>query len=133
MLNPTNPPPRYGIVPDENRPRSEIPQEWSKNLFSCCDDIETCVFTYCCHCFQYAKISSKFTNSSYWVNCLIYTGMFTLLTPCFPVFMGKFREDIRLKYRIPGTFLEDCCIHCWCSCCAMIQESREIELREGRF
>lgn len=133
MLSPSNPPPNYGMIPEEHRPRSEIPQEWSKNLCDCCYSTETCLCTYFCHCFQYAKISSKFNKSNYWPNCLIYSAVHAFLPPCFPIFMGKFREDIRLKYRIPGSFLGDCCTHLWCPCCAMIQETNEIELREGRF
>lgn len=108
MLNPNNPPqPSYQTFNNGNAPA--LPPDWKKGLFSCCDDMELCCFTWCCHCFQYAKLAEKLQLGSYWSNCLIYTGIQICLTPCFPIFMGKFREDMRTKYNLPGSFLEDCC------------------------
>ena len=134
MLNPQNPPqPSYQTFPNEGSSQASKPLDWNKGLFDCCDNIETCSFTYCCHCFQYAKISEKFEKSSYWTNCLIYSALMAFLPPCFPIYMGKFREDLRTKYQLPGSFLEDCLTHCCCHCCALIQETKEIELREGKF
>jgi Cys-rich protein (TIGR01571 family) len=132
MLNPNNPAHlTYQTFPTDSS--KGLPPDWNKGLFTCFDDLELCCFTFCCHCFQYAKVSEKFNQNEYWSNCLIYTAVAAFLTPCLPIFMGKFREDIRAKYQLPGSFGEDCCTHCLCHCCALIQETKEVELREGKF
>lgn len=133
MHNPLNPPRGYQTFSQEssqNKPNQ--PREWNKGLFDCFENPSTCLFTYCCHCFQYAKINSKFTKKdNFSSDCLIYSAIHVFLAPCFPIFMGKFREDVRDKYHINGSFCNDCLTHCCCHCCALIQETNEIEFREN--
>jgi len=41
------------------------------------------------------------------------------------------RQSLRAMFQIPsgtiGTYLTDCCVYCWCPCCAIIQEARQME------
>ncbi|KAI0532873.1 hypothetical protein GGR58DRAFT_488707 [Xylaria digitata] len=39
------------------------------------------------------------------------------------------REQIRARFAIPGTPLNDCCISYWCQCCAIIQHDNEVAIR----
>ncbi|KAI3340576.1 hypothetical protein F4824DRAFT_393681 [Ustulina deusta] len=39
------------------------------------------------------------------------------------------REQIRARFAIPGTPLNDCCISYWCQCCAIIQHDNEVAKR----
>ena len=36
------------------------------------------------------------------------------------------RKQIREKFGIPGSVLSDCCQWCWCSSCALCQETRTL-------
>lgn len=36
------------------------------------------------------------------------------------------RNQIRKKFGIPGSVLGDCCQWCWCSACALCQETRTL-------
>jgi Cys-rich protein (TIGR01571 family) len=45
----------------------------------------------------------------------------------------RYREEIRERYGIRGSSLNDCCISAWCRPCALTQERREIELEERNF
>lgn len=38
------------------------------------------------------------------------------------------RTQIRKKYDIEGSECKDCCISCFCECCALVQEKRQLEL-----
>ena len=40
------------------------------------------------------------------------------------------RHWIRKAYEIEGSFIEDCCLHCWCGACAICQEYREVKERK---
>lgn len=39
------------------------------------------------------------------------------------------REQIRARFTIPGSPLEDCCVSFWCQCCAIIQQDKEVAKR----
>ncbi|KAK5634854.1 hypothetical protein RRF57_010567 [Xylaria bambusicola] len=39
------------------------------------------------------------------------------------------REQIRARFIIPGTPLNDCCVSYWCQCCAIIQHDNEVARR----
>ncbi|CAG5102503.1 Oidioi.mRNA.OKI2018_I69.chr1.g333.t1.cds [Oikopleura dioica] len=43
-----------------------------------------------------------------------------------PCTRGLLRSQIRKKKMIPGSFVTDVCLHCFCSNCAMIQEAKEL-------
>jgi hypothetical protein len=40
------------------------------------------------------------------------------------------RSEIRTKYGIRGDSSDDCCQSCWCPCCVLVQQEREVEARE---
>jgi Cys-rich protein (TIGR01571 family) len=43
------------------------------------------------------------------------------------------REEMRERYGIRGSAVNDCCVAAWCRPCALVQERREIELEERSF
>lgn len=43
------------------------------------------------------------------------------------------RSEVRRRYRISGGCCGDCCNSFCCTCCALVQESRELELEEDTF
>lgn len=40
------------------------------------------------------------------------------------------RTDVRKTYKIKGNRCSDCCAGCWCRCCVLMQNAREIEERQ---
>ena len=40
------------------------------------------------------------------------------------------RRDIRQKYGIPGNGCGDCMVVAFCPCCALVQEEKEVCIRE---
>jgi len=40
---------------------------------------------------------------------------------------GELRAKFRMKERDSGTLFWDACTWCWCSCCAIVQEARQVE------
>ncbi|CAI4219267.1 unnamed protein product [Parascedosporium putredinis] len=39
------------------------------------------------------------------------------------------RKEIRIKYGIKGGAMGDCCTAYWCTCCATIQQEKEVVTR----
>ncbi len=39
------------------------------------------------------------------------------------------RSEIRERFGIEGSGMDDCCIAYWCGCCALIQQDKEVEAR----
>jgi Cys-rich protein (TIGR01571 family) len=44
---------------------------------------------------------------------------------------ARLRRRIRDKYGLPEEPCSDCCLHMWCSPSAMVQETIELDAREG--
>ena len=40
------------------------------------------------------------------------------------------RADIRHKYNLQGDFVTDLLTSCCCGCCSLIQQEKEVEIRE---
>ncbi|CBY06788.1 unnamed protein product [Oikopleura dioica] len=43
-----------------------------------------------------------------------------------PCVRGLLRSQIRKKKMIPGSFVTDVFVHCFCANCAMVQETKEL-------
>jgi hypothetical protein len=39
------------------------------------------------------------------------------------------RREIRERYGIKGSGMDDCCMSYWCGCCAVIQHEKEVQKR----
>ncbi|KAI0015693.1 PLAC8 family-domain-containing protein [Xylariomycetidae sp. FL0641] len=39
------------------------------------------------------------------------------------------RKDVRSRFQIEGSEIEDCCVSFWCQCCAIIQHDHEVRRR----
>lgn len=50
---------------------------------------------------------------------------------CIPTFLQ--RLDIRKKYNLQGNFVTDLLTSCCCSCCSLVQQDKEAEMREGEL
>ncbi|XP_065660450.1 uncharacterized protein LOC124817686 [Hydra vulgaris] len=98
--------------------------DFSNNICGCCNDLSTCLITYFLPCVTAGK-NAQFVGES----CILY-GLLSLT--CINFYTdATTREKIRKKYGIEGSFLKDMACHCCCPCCALIQESQEIQAHGG--
>ncbi|KAL9656195.1 hypothetical protein ABK040_007812 [Willaertia magna] len=95
---------------------------WSSNLFDCLDDINSCLYSFCCPPCALASAKSHVDGSYWFFNCLIST-----VVPC--ISSPAFRNSIRTGYGISGTTTEDCGAGTCCLCCSTSQLLREAQDR----
>lgn len=66
------------------------------------------------------------TNGDCMLMCCV-----TYFTGCGWIFAMIKRGEIRQMYNMPGSGTEDCCTTFWCACCALIQQDKEVQIREA--
>ncbi|GMH23333.1 hypothetical protein Nepgr_025176 [Nepenthes gracilis] len=106
--------------------------QWSTGLCDCCFDVPLCCLTCFCPCITFgriAEITDKGTSS-----CAGSGALYTLILAltgclCQCVYSCTYRSKIKNQYGIPASCCGDSCIHCWCECCALTQEYRELQHR----
>jgi Cys-rich protein (TIGR01571 family) len=104
-------------------PHSRIRKDWSFGLFDCCTDLGLCCKAYWCICCVFGDIRSALRmNSSSTGSCFNFCCSFSQ-----GVFLTEQRGEIRGRLQIQGSDCGDCCTICWCSCCAVIQEFKELQ------
>ncbi|KAF5841662.1 PLAC8 family-domain-containing protein [Dunaliella salina] len=116
-----------GSVPHKSRCKKEWKQ-WSTGLYDCCADPWICFFGYLalpCLFANNAEGTEGRYSAGWWdAMCLVYM--------CWPftcTATRKIRTQLREKYNIEGDIDADRQIHMWCSCCAFMQEARELKAR----
>ena len=100
---------------------------WKHTLFGCFDDISSCVMSCCCQCIQYGQNQETFSSTGCFGNCCVYA----ILMCCGVQWClhCSFRGQIRAKWNLPGSDIEDCATVFCCECCALSQEARELRER----
>ena len=124
------PPPPVQVIIQGNQP---LPlTDWKVGLCNCFSYCDVCLLTLFCPCVQYGMNQEKLVpGQSACGGCFMYTLM-RVCCPCvMPCWAGQFRSQVRGKYNIMGGSTGDCCTHCFCHCCALIQEAKEIDTREA--
>ncbi|CAG8601264.1 2721_t:CDS:2 [Paraglomus occultum] len=97
---------------------------WRADLFDCFSVPGLCFKTWCCPCITYGETKEKM-GSGFGSNCFCYfCAMFIGFDCCLRIMT---RGEIRARKGIDGGCLGDCFTHCWCGCCALIQERREFD------
>ncbi|EHA55638.1 hypothetical protein MCOR27_011161 [Pyricularia oryzae] len=108
--------------------------EWESSLMNC-SPCDSCCLSLCCPCILMGKTTARLEDPSLrdygCVNpdCLIMTGI-TFLGFGF-IYITIKRMELRKRFGIAGSGLGDCCVSCWCSCCAVIQHDNEARKRLG--
>ncbi|TFK62804.1 PLAC8-domain-containing protein [Pluteus cervinus] len=119
----------------------EVQRDWSHGLYDCCPGgCITCCGASICPCIIYAKNKHRLEylerqgepdpdnggccSGDCWIHCAVSVLCLGSLLQLGP------RSGIRSRYRIKGDGCGECCTVCWCSSCALTQESRELELEE---
>jgi Cys-rich protein (TIGR01571 family) len=108
-------------------------QEWGNGLCSCgpCD---LCLVGTFLPCLLLGKTSERLrdpTMASYEplnTDCMLHCGI-NYLTGCGWIWVMMKRGEIRERYGIKGSGMDDCCASYWCSCCSLIQQEKEVIAR----
>ena len=96
--------------------------QWKYGLFGYFENFTVCILTMFVPCYTEGKLAETVGH-----NCalcgVLYGALLVCLCECW---VGcVIRGDIRKSKGIDGSPVSDCCLHCWCGCCALIQEARE--------
>jgi len=103
----------------------EVPagNEWNNGLFGCFDDFGLCILTFLLPCITAGKNAEKNGN-----NCFL-CGFLSILYCCFigVITRTQMRGLTREQKGIDGSCFNDFICHLFCACCALIQESKELD------
>lgn len=106
-------------------------------LLSCFDDKKTCFLVLCCSPIRWADTVRMMGFMSFPSALCLFLGLTVLdaLTSSaglvLLVVCTYYRQKIREKFGLPvgtcSSITQDCCTFLWCSCCAVVQEARQVE------
>ncbi|KOC08475.1 DUF614 domain protein [Aspergillus flavus AF70] len=126
-------PPTYSQAnPSHSRDITQNP-DWNYSLFDCCDPGSLCLMSWCLPCLTFGKTQARnhdatLNGFSYCnADCTIFTGLGLIYSHW--IIQTIRRGEMRERYGIKGSCCGDCCATFFCSCCALVQEEKEAELR----
>ena len=101
--------------------KANKPVTFKYGLCSCLDDSDTCLVTFFAPCVTFGRIQGKLDDS-----CFL-CGLAYLVPPVNIILHAVARGKIREMKDIPGDTLNDYLMVTCCSCCALMQNLRELE------
>lgn len=107
---------------------------WSYGLLDCCSDSKQCADIMCCFYCKFGYMAYRLEHNDAGFNaplCLMMCMCNHFLgLQCAPGINYQFRKAIILRYNLPH---ESFCQLCWtsllCTCCSMVQQAREMDVR----
>jgi Cys-rich protein (TIGR01571 family) len=126
---------------------------WSSAFFGCFDPIDLCCLTYFLPCVTFGKTHHRtrkngnmegyepintsvssfhfvfMTLTLIYIQCLLLMGSACVGLHCIPMAMQS--ADIRKKYGLAGSCLEDIAKACCCALCTLTQNEKETIIREA--
>ena len=113
--------------------------EWQTRICDCCKDCTICCITCMFPCATFGEIADALIESDpnsrmdiCFIEGLIYGLLWQFPFCVVALYTYKWRTKLRNKYKLKGTpFSHDLLTHCWCHCCALCQERRELKVRQG--
>ena len=97
-------------------------KDFNEPLCGCCNDAGSCLIATCVPCglcYLQARAVSDATGDGMGVPCLLW-GL-----GCIGAAIN--RGKIRSHFDYDGSFIGDLFLHWFCSCCAVLQEYREVK------
>jgi len=112
--------------------------EWQTGICDCGKDCTICFITCIFPCVTFGEIASALIErdpNNQCDMCFIQGAIYWLLShiPCCVVtlYTYRWRTKLRNRYNLKGTPFEyDLLTHCFCLCCALCQERRELKVRQ---
>mmetsp|Transcript_53181 Transcript_53181/g.116688 ORF Transcript_53181/g.116688 Transcript_53181/m.116688 type:complete len:398 (-) Transcript_53181:91-1284(-) len=128
---------KVNVSPTSGKP-DQYDGDWRFGLFECCGDFEICAMACCCAPIRWADNMDMLKLITFWLAFVVYL-IFSLinsrawgLVPGLYTILGLvYRQQIRRKFAMEAYTCTTCTCDClawsFCSCCAIVQESRHIE------
>ena len=101
---------------------------YKNRLCGCSDDLTSCVMSWICPCIQFGQNYEQIHKGQGLRAGIAYAAVLLFAVPC--VVHGGFRKELREKFNVSGTSLEDFAVTGCCFCCAVAQDAREIAYRK---
>lgn len=95
--------------------QTQVLRDWNSGLFSCFDDIGSCIMGWCCPCFLLCSISSRMQEGFAYGCCCSEIAPFTL------------RAKLRTEQHIQGSLCNDALTLMFCLECSLCQMDRELK------
>lgn len=95
--------------------QTQVLRDWNSGVFSCLDDIGSCLMGWCCPCIQLCNISSRMGEGFLYGCCCSEIAPFTL------------RAKLRTEQHIQGSLCNDALLVMFCPSCVMCQMDRELK------
>ncbi|KAG7942071.1 hypothetical protein I3843_16G080800, partial [Carya illinoinensis] len=123
--NPQSAPQTLPPQPYAARPKVQ----WSTGLCDCFDDPSNCCVTYCCPCITFGRIAEIVDRGQ--TSCVSASRIYVALASigCACLYTCTYRTKLRGVYSLQEDPCADCCVHFWCTHCALCQEYRELKNR----
>lgn len=115
-------------------------KEWKHGMCSCFDDLEICLCAFCCPMIRWAATISFVPGLlSFWAAfsiymCLVVLNSLTAEIFCWALlvmvctfYRQKIRHTLDMTEKGGMTWVTDCILYCFCGCCLITQEARQIE------
>ncbi|XP_051126892.1 cell number regulator 13-like [Andrographis paniculata] len=106
-------------------------EEWHSDLLGCCSESLLCVKTLFFPCGTFSRVASVATNKQISPGdaCNDLMAYSLILSCC--CYTCCIRRKLRTMLNIRGGAIDDFLSHLMCCCCALVQEWREIEIRQA--
>jgi len=114
-------------------------EPFPRGFFDCCGDFKTCCCGCCCYCYLHASnaeiAGTGQCDNSKWGTCCL---MCVCCAPAHCFLSRDTRTAIRVRYDLEERGAGMCCCdgdtcsHCWCPCCASVQEARTLAFFEAK-
>lgn len=116
---------------DESQmPLQGNPSTWTTGLCNCGEDRSSCCMICLCPCVAFGQIAEIADSGS--TSCRLSGVLYALILnfvgcPCW--YSCFYRTKLRAKFNLKEDPCGDCLVHCFCECCALCQEYRELKNR----
>ncbi|XP_060669973.1 cell number regulator 2-like [Ziziphus jujuba] len=101
--------------------------QWTTGLCGCCEEPCNCLTTCCCPFITFGQKAEILDGGK--TSCCAAGFIYFILGSCACLYSHTYRAKLRGLYSLPEEPCSDCCVHCWCACCANCQEYREFKNR----
>ncbi|KAI3463766.1 hypothetical protein Pfo_020429 [Paulownia fortunei] len=123
-----------GGIPVGTSPSPFIPQvqnqPWKNHLFDCMKDPQNAIITALFPCLTFGQIAEIVDSGS--TSCGTSGMLYGLIACCIamPCIMScTYRSKMRSRFGLIESPAPDWVVHCFCECCALCQEYRELQER----
>ncbi|KAL5611584.1 uncharacterized protein BROUX77_001740 [Berkeleyomyces rouxiae] len=115
----------------------DVPQHkssWHEGFWSCFSPLGDCCMATWCPCILIGKTATRMRDPSMQsyscvnTDCMLTCGI-NCLTGCGWIYAMMKRTELRERYGIEGSAMNDCCATYWCMCCAIVQAEKEVKHR----